>query len=166
MIQPLDYDGDLVITDDNAHLATILRSVSGCLIVKTPNLTFPMLTRVGRDLFIGHAAENTSLPALEWVGGHLDIFQVRASLPVLAHVGRDLWIGASGVSLPVLTKVAGGLLISYRALNTLLPALTRVGVDLDIGSEAENTSLPVLEEVGGRVKNHGQAHLPALRTAA
>jgi hypothetical protein len=115
----MHHDGDLTITEDNAHLYTDLTSVVGCLYIHALT-TLPVLTSVGGSLVIRAAA---TLPALTSVGGRLSICAL-ATLPMLTSVGGSLVIRASitiTITMPMLTSVGGRLSISA---STTLPALT------------------------------------------
>ena len=77
------YEGNLMITDENATDFAHITEVTGWLIIW---------------------ADGASLPALASVSGGLSIEADGASLPALTSVGGGLNIHAEGVELPALER--------------------------------------------------------------
>ncbi|KAI1148338.1 hypothetical protein F4825DRAFT_104479 [Nemania diffusa] len=146
----------------NEVLFQSLKTISGTLLVGS-NINF-LNSRGKRD---GNSPI-VSMPALESIGNVViydddDIFRASPEgiidLPVLSHVYGDLNItnigGVSGVSVPALTDIDGGLyILGNKGLKTLnFPELRRVNhIFIDGGDSYyggfETISFPVLEEVG------------------
>ncbi|KAI0869160.1 hypothetical protein GGS24DRAFT_506049 [Hypoxylon argillaceum] len=146
----------------NEVLFQSLKTISGTLLVGS-NINF-LNSRGKRD---GNSPI-VSMPALESVGNVViydddDIFRAspegKIDFPVLGHVYGDLNItnigGVSGISVPTLTDVDGGLyILGNKGLKTLdfreLRRVNRIVID---GGDSyyggfETISFPVLEEVG------------------
>jgi hypothetical protein len=95
------YEGNLIITADNAEKYVELTEVTGWLRISS-EAQFPALTSVGGGLEIKAEAQ---FPALTSVGGGLEI-KAEAQFPALTSVGGGLEIKAEA-QLPALTVAHG-----------------------------------------------------------
>jgi hypothetical protein len=99
------HEGNLDITEENAHQFEHLVEVRGDLHIDDP-ARLPALKTVNGSLFIH--AESVELPALETVAEHLGADCINTEFPALKTVGGDLGSGFRN-KFPVLGTVGGTL---------------------------------------------------------
>jgi len=135
----MKYEGDLIITKENAKKYRDLKEVTGSLSVEA-EASFPVLTSVGRFLSV----------------------RAEASFPVLTSVGRFLYVRAEA-SFPVLTSVGGYLSVEAEAS---FPVLTSVGRFLEIRHKGTLSSIPLTLKINGHELAVGDTALENIRRVA
>lgn len=165
--------GDLVIDVRAAEQVTLgdLERVGGSVVVVgradvevTGLVSLPKLEHVGLNVQVAYVQEGAvlDLPALTFVGGHLDVSHGALSLsaPALARVNGDVRVHdveLRGLALGALATVGGSLEIGrfsvggdLTGLDAAFPKLTRLDGDLELWAGPEvRVEAPLLVTLGG-----------------